>query len=84
ALDALRTHEIVHRDIKPANILIDFEGRAILSDFGLSATTDNPKGYHSWKGNCAVGTYEYMAPEVCHPEVERVGYSPAIDVWSLG
>ncbi|KAJ8488425.1 hypothetical protein ONZ51_g3549 [Trametes cubensis] len=25
-----------------------------------------------------------MAPEMCHPEVERIGYGAAVDVWSLG
>ncbi|KAH9890440.1 kinase-like domain-containing protein, partial [Cubamyces lactineus] len=86
ALDALRRHNIVHRDIKPANILIDFQGRAVLSDFGLSAITDadGTRDYHSWKYNEVVGTIGYMAPEMCHPDVDRRGYSPAVDVWSLG
>ena len=36
ALDYIHEHDIVHRDIKPSNILLDKEGNAILSDFGVS------------------------------------------------
>jgi mitogen-activated protein kinase 1/3 len=38
SLNFIHTANIIHRDIKPANILIDYECRAKICDFGLART----------------------------------------------
>ncbi len=53
---------IVHRDIKPSNILIDEDGTALLSDFGLAHLTDV---HESLTGSAVIGTPAYMSPEQC-------------------
>ena len=51
---------VVHRDVKPANILIDHDGRAHLSDFGV-ARLSGESGLTMTGG--VVGTVAYMSPE---------------------
>jgi serine/threonine protein kinase len=36
ALDYAHTQGVIHRDVKPSNIIIDPQGRAVLTDFGLA------------------------------------------------
>jgi serine/threonine protein kinase len=36
AIEALHRAEIIYRDLKPSNIIIDCDGHACLTDFGLS------------------------------------------------
>ncbi|MFN0180553.1 MAG: protein kinase domain-containing protein [Gemmatimonadales bacterium] len=52
---------IVHRDVKPANIMLDAEGRVILTDFGISKAVQATT--HLTNTGMIVGTPTYMAPE---------------------
>jgi serine/threonine protein kinase len=62
--------------LKPENILIDSDGFAKLTDFGLSK--DNLMGDNQCTSFC--GTAEYLAPEV----LLRNGYGKQCDWWSFG
>jgi serine/threonine protein kinase len=68
---------VIHRDIKPSNILIDEEGWAIVTDFGIAKVNDT-EGLTVTGGT--VGTPTYMSPEQCNGG-EITGAS---DQYSLG
>lgn len=74
-LSAAHDVGVLHRDLKPANVMIDGEGNARITDFGLAGlaeefTTDE----------LAAGTPAYMAPE------QLEGKKPTVktDIYSLG
>jgi uncharacterized protein YjdB len=68
---------VVHRDIKPGNILMDEDGNAIVTDFGIAKVREGPT--HTMTG-ATVGTPAYMSPEQCWSR-EVTGAS---DQYSLG
>ena len=61
ALGHAHQRKIVHRDVKPANIMLEADGRVVLTDFGISKAA---QGSSQLTGTGAIiGTPHYMAPE---------------------
>ncbi|XP_062160777.1 CBL-interacting serine/threonine-protein kinase 12-like [Alnus glutinosa] len=70
---------VFHRDLKPENLLLDENGNLKVSDFGLSAVSDQIRQDGLFHTFC--GTPAYVAPEV----LGRKGYEASkVDIWSCG
>jgi serine/threonine protein kinase len=77
ALDALHRSGIVHRDVKPSNVMLDPEGRAAVTDFGLAK---GPAYTVLTEPGQVMGTLDYIAPELIRGEET----GPPADVYALG
>jgi serine/threonine protein kinase/uncharacterized protein YjdB len=77
ALGYAHRRGVIHRDIKPGNILLNADGEAIVTDFGIAKVAEGPS--HTQTGS-VVGTPVYMSPEQCYAR-ELTGAS---DQYSLG
>src|SRR2546425_1466216 len=77
ALGYAHRRGVVHRDIKPANILLDDEGNAIVTDFGIAKVSREPS---LTQIGATVGTPAYMSPEQCQSKE----ITAASDQYSLG
>ncbi|MDX1994996.1 MAG: protein kinase [bacterium] len=69
---------VIHRDLKPSNILMDEEGNAMLTDFGLAKLITG--GSDITKTGNIVGTPSYMSPEQLRGET----LDHRSDIYSLG
>jgi serine/threonine-protein kinase len=76
-LSVAHARNMVHRDIKPQNVLIDAEGRAKLTDFGISRQLEQDGMTATGR---VLGTTDYVAPE------QAMGrkVDPRSDIYSLG
>jgi serine/threonine protein kinase/alpha-tubulin suppressor-like RCC1 family protein/uncharacterized protein YjdB len=77
ALDYAHRNNVIHRDIKPANIMLDVDGWAVITDFGIAKAT---QAQGLTMTGATIGTPTYMSPEQCAAK-EVTG---ATDQYSLG
>ena len=78
ALAFAHTFGLVHRDVKPQNVLLNGDGRAQVTDFGIARSLDVDRGVT--QTGTVLGTSNYIAPE--QASGERV--DERSDVYSLG
>jgi serine/threonine-protein kinase len=76
-LGVAHARHMVHRDIKPQNILIDSEGRAKLTDFGISRQLERDGLTATGR---VLGTTDYVSPE----QAMGHGVDQRSDIYSLG
>ncbi|XP_009793885.1 CBL-interacting serine/threonine-protein kinase 25-like [Nicotiana sylvestris] len=79
AVDFCHSRGVFHRDLKPENLLLDENENLKVSDFGLSALSEQLRNDGLLHTQC--GTPAYVAPEV----LRKKGYDGAkSDIWSCG
>lgn len=73
---------IVHRDVKPENILVDAEGRAYVTDFGIARDLRAEMGGTISHEGHILGTPGLMSPEQARGEVRAI--DGRTDVYAVG
>lgn len=79
ALGSAHGAGLIHRDVKPENVLLEPNGAARVTDFGIALATDSPQ-HRLTLTQAAVGTVDYMAPE----QMEGGPVDQRTDVFALG
>jgi eukaryotic-like serine/threonine-protein kinase len=70
-------HGVIHRDIKPHNILLDENGHAKVTDFGIARALDTTQATRT---GFFLGTALYSSPE----QLQGRKVTPKSDIYSLG
>src|SRR4029453_16555800 len=68
---------LVHRDVKPQNVLLNEDGQAKVTDFGIARSLDVQGVTHT---GTVLGTSDYIAPE----QARGQKVDPKTDIYSLG
>lgn len=83
-IEYIHSKGVIHRDLKPENVLLDKEGKLMITDFGAAATTTLEKQKDKEDNMCAtssfVGTAEYVSPEL----LLYNKCTASSDIWALG
>src|SRR5215208_1526066 len=77
ALSFAHEHGLIHRDVKPQNVLLNGDGRAKVTDFGIARTLDVEGVTQS---GVVLGTSHYISPE----QATGDSVEAHSDVYSLG
>ncbi|WP_425245801.1 protein kinase domain-containing protein [Streptomyces sp. NEAU-NA10] len=77
ALRAAHSAGVLHRDVKPGNVLLSYDGRVLLTDFGIAQIEGDTTITRTGE---VVGSVDYLAPE----RVRGQDPGPSSDLWALG
>ena len=67
---------IVHRDLKPQNVIVDEEGKAVVTDFGIARAGVS----EITQTGSVMGTPQYLSPE----QAQGFEVTPVSDLYSIG
>jgi eukaryotic-like serine/threonine-protein kinase len=69
-------HGVVHRDLKPQNVIVDAEGKATVTDFGIARAGAS----EITQVGSVMGTPHYLSPE----QAQGQDVTPVSDLYSVG